>query len=82
MNEKTRPQMCKWITKHTPLLSDQAINSKFQALSILCHAALPKQFKAEKAKSKYELEVLGLFYSLKIKDFKKREWMIYMDCGD
>lgn len=73
---RTRPQMCKWVAKHTALLSDQAINSKSQALSILHHAALPKQFKAEEAKSKYELEVLRLFSSLKNERlFKEGECM-------
>lgn len=68
--------MCKWVAKHTALLSDQAINSKSQALSILHHAALPKQFKAEEAKSKYELEVLRLFSSLKNERlFKEGECM-------
>lgn len=63
--------------KHTPLVSDWTMNSKFHAPSTVNHAASPKQFKAEEAKSKEKLEVLRFFPSLKNKRlYKENEWSL------
>lgn len=56
--------MFKWLA-WAALPSDWAISPKFQALSIMYRGVLPKQFKAEKAKFKYELEVLRFFSTLR-----------------